>query len=131
MFSRLCTNHGGNGSSNFAAPDLSERLLIASELGFALGEAFGSKLDTPTADRLAAPAHRRLSAAAAIPEPAAALTGRRMAGPGFGRCGSRLTPAYVAPPPCARATAAMCTPCRATRRAAGYATWRQNGALAR
>jgi microcystin-dependent protein len=66
LFSILGTTYGGNGTTNFALPDLRGRSILGSGGSFYVGETVGSDTTTLTVANLAAHIHM-----AAVPEPAA------------------------------------------------------------
>lgn len=56
LFSVLGTTYGGNGTTNFALPDLNDRTVIGAGNGFTVGEEVGANSPTISADELPPPA---------------------------------------------------------------------------
>ena len=85
LFSLLGTQYGGNGTTDFALPDLRGRTLIGTGLNdgvnYLVGETFGADLTTLTVANLAAHDHSLPAPPPAVPEPAAwSLLGLGLAG---------------------------------------------------
>lgn len=79
LFSLLGTTYGGNGSTNFALPDLRTRMAIHAGNGYALGQTGGQAAVTLTVNQLPEHVHtvNMSNALATSANPANAVLGRK------------------------------------------------------
>ncbi len=72
LFALLGTTYGGNGTFDFALPNLQDRVAVGTGNGVTLGEMFGSDSETLTIAQLPLGYPAALPVAANVPEPSAA-----------------------------------------------------------